>query len=96
VSAQEIPFIAVPQPTKGKELRPSDDSGVSAKPSSCPREIIDSSELARRLGLPVSWVKGHTRNRTRDELPCLRFGKYVRFDWNSPQLQRWIEAHRNG
>jgi hypothetical protein len=59
-------------------------------------ELIDSEELARRLGLPVSWIRSHCRERTRDEIPHHSFGRYVRFDWNSPALQRWIQAHEDG
>ena len=53
-------------------------------------EIIDSVELARRWVLPVSWVREHVRNRTTDPIPHLRFGKYVRFRWGSPELEGWL------
>lgn len=59
-------------------------------------ELIDSEELAKRLNLPVSWVRSHTRNRTADEIPCVRFGKYVRFRWLSPELERWLADHQEG
>ncbi len=64
--------------------------------SSCPPELIDSVELARRLSIPVSWVRSHTRRRTCDEIPTVRFGRYCRFDWNSATLQRWIASHEAG
>ncbi len=56
-------------------------------------EIIDSAELGRRLGLPESWVREHVRQRVADRIPCLRFGKYVRFDWHSDELRKWIAVH---
>ena len=56
-------------------------------------ELIDAAELARRLNLPLSWVRSHCRRRTLDELPVVRFGKYCRFKWGSPELEEWIAAH---
>jgi hypothetical protein len=61
---------------------------------SCPLELIDTPELARRLGVPKSWVAAHTRGRTLDRIPCLRFGKYVRFAWGSPELTQWLLDHQ--
>lgn len=70
---------------------------MSAKPVVLQKpawELIDAEELAQRLGgLPVSWVRSRTRGRTSDEIPCVRFGRWVRFDWNSPELHKWIRAH---
>jgi hypothetical protein len=53
-------------------------------------EVIDSAELAKRWSLPESWVREQTRCRAADPLPCIRFGKYVRFRWQSPELQQWL------
>ena len=54
-------------------------------------EIIDSKELARRWSLPESWVRDQTRSRADDPIPCLHFGKYVRFRWGSPELEQWLK-----
>jgi hypothetical protein len=61
-------------------------------------EILDSGELAARLRVPESWIRSYTRERTpRDQrIPCLRFGRYVRFELGSPELEAWIAAHRSG
>ena len=67
--------------------------GVQSIPQKASFELIDATELARRLSLPASWVRSHTRARTLDEIPCIRFGKYVRFRWGSPELERWLSAH---
>ena len=55
-------------------------------------ELIDSSELAARWKVPVSWIRNRTRARTprEERIPCIRLGRYVRFDWNSSRLQDWI------
>ena len=59
-------------------------------------ELIDSAELAARWRVPESWIRNHTRNRTPrdDRIPCIRLGRYVRFEWNSPRLQQWLEKKR--
>ena len=54
-------------------------------------EIVDSEELGKRLALPESWVRDQVRSRVPDPIPHLRFGKYVRFRWNSPELTSWLE-----
>lgn len=61
-------------------------------------EIIDAPEFAKRLGVPTSWVFSATRERTpRDQrIPCLRLGRYVRFEWGSPALETWLAARRSG
>jgi len=56
-------------------------------------EVIDSAELAKRWSLPESWIREQTRSRASDPLPCLRFGKYVRFAWGCPELTRWLTRH---
>jgi len=56
-------------------------------------EVIDAGELAKRLSLPESWVRDQVRCRATDPIPCLRFGRYVRFRWQHPDLVKWIERH---
>lgn len=80
-----------------RAVKAPDVSSLSPKPTfggSCPGEIIDAPELARRWNVPASWVRSHTRGRTRDELPCIRLGKYVRFRWGSPELEAWLSDHQ--
>jgi len=59
-------------------------------------EMIDSVELAARWRVPESWIRNHTRARTpKDErIPCIRLGRYVRFEWGSPQLAEWLGKKR--
>jgi hypothetical protein len=63
-----------------------------------PAEVIDAKELAARLRVPESWVRSYTRERTpkAERIPCLRFGRYVRFEFHSPALEAWIAQHRSG
>ena len=61
-------------------------------------ETIDSPELAKRWHVPESWIRMQTRERTpkAKRIPCLRFGRYVRFEWGSPALEAWKAKHREG
>ena len=65
---------------------------ASLPPADVPsQEFIDSKELASRLNLPESWVRDQVRRRATDPIPHLRFGKYVRFAWGSPELIEWLQ-----
>jgi excisionase family DNA binding protein len=55
-----------------------------------PEDIITPEEVARRLKVPESWVYEKTRARCRNPIPCLRLGRYIRFDWNA--VINWLEA----
>lgn len=58
-------------------------------------EVIDAGELAKRWSLPETWIREQTRSRAADPIPCIRFGRYIRFEWNSPHLQEWYARRRN-
>lgn len=58
-------------------------------------EVIKAEELARRWSVPVTWIYEQTRWRCQDPLPVVRLGKYVRFEWGSPQLEAWWDHHRS-
>jgi hypothetical protein len=59
-------------------------------------ELIDVGELASRLRVPESWVWNRTRARTPspERIPCVRLGRYVRFEWGSARLEAWLAQHR--
>jgi hypothetical protein len=57
-------------------------------------EVIDAGELARRWNVPKSWILEQTRSRAADPIPCLRMGKYVRFEWGSSTLLGWLAKRR--
>jgi hypothetical protein len=59
-------------------------------------EVIDSTELAARWRVPESWIRNRTRARTprEERIPCVRLGRYVRFEWGSPQLMSWLDKKR--
>jgi len=57
-------------------------------------EVIDAIELAQRWRVPVSWIREQTRGRASDPLPCVRLGRYCRFEWGSPKLTEWWGKRR--
>lgn len=52
-------------------------------------EVLTAEELATRWRVPESWVREQTRSRCADPIPHVRLGRYVRFSWGSPELNRW-------
>jgi hypothetical protein len=63
----------------------------SGSPNRPEYEYIDSRELATRWAVPETWIRERVRTRCEDPLPHVRFGKYVRFRWGSPELEGWAE-----
>jgi hypothetical protein len=61
-------------------------------------EIIDAPELGKRWGVPESWIRSRVRSRTAtaEQIPHLQFGRYVRFEWGSLELDNWLSRHREG
>jgi len=62
-------------------------------------EIIDAPELAKRWNLPESWIRSRvkpSRTATAEQIPHLKCGHYLRFEWGSPALDQWLARHREG
>jgi hypothetical protein len=58
-------------------------------------EIIDAPELAKRLQVPVSWVRQRAtspRFNQEQRIPHVRLGRYVRFLWGSKELKAWLQG----
>ena len=55
-----------------------------------PEDILTPEEVAARLKVPESWVYEKTRARCRNPIPCLRLGRYVRFNWQS--IIKWLST----
>jgi len=56
------------------------------------RGLVDAQAVAVRLGVPVTWVRDQARS---GALPCVRLGRYVRFDLDD--VDRWLsECKRPG
>jgi hypothetical protein len=70
------------------------DAREQAENNSPHFELIDASELAMRWCVPESWIREQTRSRCADAIPHLRLGRYVRFEWGSPELAAWLARRR--
>jgi hypothetical protein len=57
--------------------------------------FLDFRGLAGRLGIGEQWVRRNVRRTyTRDPIPHLRLGRIIRFVWDSPEMQGWIERRK--
>ncbi len=54
--------------------------------------LLTVQEVAALLRVPVSWVYGRMRRRSRERLPGYRLGKYWRF--NEAEVRAWLTCHR--
>ncbi len=55
-------------------------------------EVTNSSELAKRLNVPESWVRSRSNpKRTSDPIPHYNLGRYITFPWGSDILRKWLE-----
>ena len=52
-------------------------------------EMIDGPTLAERWKVKPCWIRKQT-GALEDPLPHLKLGRYVRFLWDSPELNRWL------
>ena len=53
------------------------------------QKLIGVNELAEILGVPPSWVYAHTRLKGPDTIPCLRVGKYLKFEFD--EVFEWLK-----
>jgi hypothetical protein len=53
-----------------------------------PYEMIDGPTLAERWRVPPTWVRKHVTGN--DRIPHIKMGRYVRFAWDSPELNDWL------
>lgn len=55
--------------------------------------LLTPTELAKKLNVPVSWIREKTRRRARlrdaDPLPVVKLGKYSRFEWG--KVAAWLQ-----
>ena len=62
----------------------------SRPPETASREtVLNVSEVARLLKVPVSWVYEHSHRHGADQIPCFKIGKYLRF--SEQAILKWLE-----
>ena len=54
-------------------------------------EMIDGPTLAERWKVRPGWIRKQT-GAPADPLPHVKLGRYVRFFWDSPELNRWLST----
>lgn len=59
-----------------------------------PTNLLTPNELSKRLKVRPSWVYESTRKRSRNALPFIRLGRYLRFNWLD--IVEWLKGHRVG
>src|SRR5205085_9248570 len=59
------------------------------------RRYWDIDEFAEFLGVSRHWVYKRTQSNGPETIPHSKFGKFLRFDPQSAELQEWLEKHRN-
>ena len=56
------------------------------------KELLTINELADLLKIPVSWIYSRTRIKSEESIPCVRIGKYVRFD--ECEVLEWLKSQQ--
>src|ERR1019366_4834174 len=81
-----------PEVLHSREARMSGEQGGSKVAAQQQLELLTTEELGERLRLPSTWIREQTRSRALDgdPIPHLRFGRYIRFRWGSPELDAWL------
>jgi excisionase family DNA binding protein len=56
-------------------------------------QLLDAAQLAAVLNVKAGWLKRKART---GEIPHIRLGRAVRFQWPSPEMAAWLEKHMKG
>src|ERR1700693_1443246 len=67
---------------------------LAVTPPIDPSQILTLVELAQRLKVSERWVYEKSRRRCQNPLPCIRIGRYLRFDWTS--VSAWLRQQERG
>jgi hypothetical protein len=79
-------FRDKPKPENG----PEPEERTSVMP-----DFLDFHGLARKLGTSPQWVRRMVRpTYSKDPIPHFRFGRAIKFAWNSPEMQAWLERRK--
>lgn len=54
-------------------------------------KLLEATEVAEVLSVPVSWVREHTRA---GRIPHVQLGRYVRYDLD--EVLAWVETQKSG
>lgn len=65
-------------------------NGTTVEERTNPTRLLSVREVAALLHVPVSWVYGRMRKRSRERLPAYRLGKYWRF--RETEIFAWLQS----
>ena len=83
----------VPSATEELNLSPEDAANRTTEGETRREgQLLTVQEVADLLRVPVSWVYGHTRKRSRERIPGYRVGKYWRF--SADEVMSWLREAR--
>lgn len=51
--------------------------------------LVGVNQLAEIIGVPPSWIYARTRIKGPESIPCIRVGKYCKFNLN--EVMKWLE-----
>ena len=74
LSIEPVTSVVSPQPVVAPEVSPD--------------LILTTEELAARLKVTPEYISEKTRSRCARPLPCIRLGRYIRFNWQT--VLAWI------
>jgi hypothetical protein len=87
----------IPQALGGNEVMGSALTMREVEAVDFETEVINSAELAKRLGVPESWVRSRSNpKRTSDPIPHYKLGRYINFPWGSSVLREWLDRQLVG
>lgn len=82
-------FRPVPSTSDGLNISAEDaTNGTTEGKVRKAAQLLTVQEVADLLRVPVSWVYGHTRKRSRERIPGYRVGKYWRF--SADEVMSWL------
>jgi predicted DNA-binding transcriptional regulator AlpA len=56
-------------------------------------QLLDAAQLAAVLNMSEGWLKRKARL---DEIPHIRLGRAIRFQWPSAEMDAWLESQMRG
>jgi hypothetical protein len=71
-----------------------DEKMTSTKNQINPDELLTGDELCRKLKVKKSFLYAPERRRGPNAIPCVRIGKYLRYDLGAVRV--WIERQNQG
>ncbi|MFH1673142.1 MAG: helix-turn-helix domain-containing protein [Pseudomonadota bacterium] len=58
-----------------------------------PRNILTVDELACLFKVRKSWIYARTQQKAKHSIPCIKIGKYLRFDESA--VRDWLATNQN-